>query len=294
VEVAAGSDVGVWQRQQSDAHLIEELAPNVTLLAVADGFGLVGKGTPTAVTALGVLREYLRKRQRGGAFGRRAATPSHVRTLLLAALDHANARVYAQSGANEDFVASGTSMTVVLIVGYQAFIAHVGDARAYLVRLGHAESLTADDAMFDDPAIASGKMSAPAKPRMSGLLWRTLGTQSKLEASIADIELLSGDELVLCTDGVHHRVEADEVASALEGSATASDAVQRILLRARARDNVENGTVVVARGLVSLTPGFELGPSRLDLLRSTIVLVLLATCAISFALYVYRFGLLPH
>jgi protein phosphatase len=213
---------------------------------------------------------------------------------LLAALDHANGRVYAQSGGNEDFVGSGTSITVVLVVGYQAFVAHVGDARAYLVRLGQVESLTADDAMFDDPAIASGKMSAPPKPRMRGLLWRTLGTQSKLEASIADIELLSGDELVLCTDGVHRRVGADEVANALERSATATEAVERILALARVHDNVENGTVVVARGLVAVTPGFDLRPARFDVVRSTIVLVLLATCAISFAIYVYRFGLVPH
>ena len=66
---------------------------------------------------------------------------------MLAALDHANARLYSQSGSHEDFVGSGTSLTVVLVVGHHAFVGHVGDARAYLLRLGRLELLTADDAM---------------------------------------------------------------------------------------------------------------------------------------------------
>ena len=174
MEVAVGSDFGIWQRQQSDAHVAEAFAPNVTFLAVADGFGVLGKGVPTATLALTTIRDYLRRRQRHGAFGPRHATPSHLRALLLAAFDHANARLFGLSGSGEDFVGSGTSVTAVLVVGCQAFVAHVGDARAYLLRLGHVEPLTADDAMFTDDTLSGAKTSVPAKPLTRGLLWRSL------------------------------------------------------------------------------------------------------------------------
>ena len=148
MEVAVGSEVGLWQKHQSDAHLTEAIAPGVTFFGIADGFGEVARSVPTASLALSTVRDYLRRRQRLGAFGARAGSPGSVRALLLAALDHANARLFAQSGSHEDFVGSGASLTAVLIVGHHAFIAHVGDARAYLLRLGHLETLTADDAMF--------------------------------------------------------------------------------------------------------------------------------------------------
>ena len=63
MEVAVGSDQGIWQKQQSDAYLSEALAPNVTLLGVADGFGVIGRGTPTAHLALATVRDYLRRRR---------------------------------------------------------------------------------------------------------------------------------------------------------------------------------------------------------------------------------------
>ena len=88
--------------------------------------------------ALGWVRDYLRRRQRLGAFSRHVS-PSDLRSLLLGALDYANGRLYEQSGSHDDFVAGGTSLTAVLIAGHHALVAHVGDARAYLVRLGRLE-----------------------------------------------------------------------------------------------------------------------------------------------------------
>ena len=64
--------------------------------------------------ALGWVRDYLRRRQRLGAFARHVS-PSDLRSLLLGALDYANGRLYEQSGSHDDFVAGGTSLTAVLI-----------------------------------------------------------------------------------------------------------------------------------------------------------------------------------
>jgi protein phosphatase len=295
VDVASVCDAGLRAGRQTDAHVTEALAPNVMLLGVAAGFGAVGKGIPTAAMALATVRDYLRRRHRGGAFGPRAATPSRLRALLLAALDYTNARLFAQSGSNEDFVGSGTSLTAVLVVGYQAFVAHVGDARAYLLRLGAIESLTADDEIFSEAAPSGGRTMVPAKPRMRGLLWRSLGTQRKLEASIADVELLAGDQLALCTDGLHRRLTTEEIEDALEGSSTASEAAARMLAYARLRDDAEErGTAIVARHLLVAAPDREARPPRFDRLRSSVAVVLVAICAISFVVFMYRFVLVPH
>jgi len=294
VEVAVGSDLGIWQKQQSDAYLSESLAPNVTLLGVADGFGVIGRGTPTAHLALATVRDFLRRRQRRGAFCARASTPSHLRSLLLAALDYANARLFAQSGSHEDFVGSGASLTTVMVVGHHAFVAHVGDSRAYLLRLGRLETLTTDDEIFSEAGVGNTKTTIPAKPLMRGLLWRSLGTQPKLEVSIFHYELLAGDQLVLCTDGIHRCIEADEIGDALDSADSAADAVGHLLGVAKQRGTIDNATLIVGRELLIPAHPAVSAAGRLDRLRTAIALLLLAVVAVSFAVYVYRFGFITH
>jgi serine/threonine protein phosphatase PrpC len=288
MEVAVGTEFGIWQRRQSDAHLAENIAPNVTLFAIADGFGEVGRGVPVASLALGTLRDYLRRRHRVGSFARNLS-PGGLRSILLAALDHANARLYEQSGSHDDFVGGGTSLTAVMIVGHHAFVGHIGDARAYLLRLGRVDILTADDAMFADAAVTSAKSSLPPKPRTRGLLWRSLGTQSKLEASLAHVELLAGDQLLLCTDGVHCCIDDDELSEALCDGESAADAVARVLAIARARGNVDSGTLIVARDLLIAAPPASTGRVRAPQLRRMLAGVLLAISLLSLGAYVFRF-----
>ncbi len=294
MEVAVGTELGIWQRRQSDAHLAECIAPNVTLFALADGFGEIGRGAPVAPLALATLRDYLRRRYRAGSFGR-SASPSGLRAILLAALDHANARIYAQSGSHEDFVGSGTSLTAVMLVGHQALVGHVGDARAYLLRLGRLDMLTSDDAMFADAAVTSAKSLLPAKPRTRGLLWRSLGTQAKLEASIAHVELLAGDQLVLCTDGVHRCVDDDELAGALVESESSADAVARVLGTAKARGNVDNGTLIVGRELlVATAPALGIPAQSRGTVRALLCLALIITTLTLFGVYWVRGGFADH
>jgi serine/threonine protein phosphatase PrpC len=295
VDVAVGTELGLLRCTSSDAHVAEAIAPSVAFVGIADGFGEVGRGGgPTAPLALATIRDHLRRRSRMGVFARNAS-PSGVRAAFLAALDHANARLYSQSGSNDDFVSSGTSLTAVLIVAGHAFVGHVGDARAYLLRLGRLELLTADDAMFADAAVTSSKSALPLKPRTSGLLWRSLGTQAKLEASIAHVELLPGDQLVLCTDGVHRCIGEDELADALASCESASDVVAQILGTAKARGNVDTGTLLVGRDLLTTSvPARDAAARRLRPLRVTLALAAIAAMLCSFGAYALRLGSVDH
>ncbi|HEY0798395.1 MAG TPA: protein phosphatase 2C domain-containing protein [Candidatus Baltobacteraceae bacterium] len=285
MEIAVGSDLGIWQRHNNDAYLSELIAPGINFFGIADGFGTLGHGVPTAAVALETVRDYLRRRQRMGAGRGRATSPASVRALLLAALDHANARLFALGGSHEDYVGSGTSLTAVLVVGHHAFVGHVGDARAYLLRREHLESLTADDALFAD-VVASAKTSLPAKPRMQSVLWRSLGTQAKLEASIAHIELLAGDQLILCTDGVHRCLAPEEIGRALLESDSASEAVGRLLATTKTRGSLDNGTLIVGRDLLAAQSPPSNRATRLLSLRLMLGFFTLLMLALVMAMFV--------
>ncbi|MGH7729231.1 MAG: PP2C family protein-serine/threonine phosphatase [Vulcanimicrobiaceae bacterium] len=296
MEIAVGVERSQWRGERSDAHLIEALGPGAMLFAVADGFGGSAKGVPSADSALGTLRDYLRRRRRLGAFAR-SASSAGLRSILLSALEHTNARLFSLGGSHDDFVGSGASLTALLVVGGHAFVAHVGDARAYLVRLGSAEMLTADDAIpVAEPA---GGTAAPsslvAMPRMRSLLWRSLGTQRKLEASIGHVELRSGDCLALCTDGVHRCFEDGELAALLPSDAavSAADRVARILGIVRARGGLDDGTLLVARDIDG-APAENGSVATSRRARSRIAFLLLLLMLASFGAYALRIDDFNH
>ncbi len=254
MEVATGIEPGARHGRSCDAHLAEYIAPNITLLAIADGFGVHPRNVPVAQTALGIVRDYLRRRHRVGSYGRHAS-PGNLRATLLSALDHANARLFADGGTHDDYVGSGTSLTAVLVAGDHAFVGHVGDARAYLMRFGSLEMLTVDDAVFAGaPVVPSALPEFAPTARPLGLLWRSLGTQAKLEASVAHIELRSDDQLVLCTSGVHRHVSDGEIGSALVDAQTSSSAVARLLSLTRLRGASDRGTLIVCRNVLQAAP----------------------------------------
>jgi protein phosphatase len=142
---------------------------------------------------------------------------------------------------------------MMLIAGRRAFVGHVGDARAYLLRFARLEALTADDAIFADAhgVAGSAKSSLPARPRSRGLLWRSLGTQAKLEAVVAHVDLLVGDQIILCTDGIHGCISSDEMCGVMLEARTSCDAATRLLAMMKMRGGLNNGTVIVGRDLTT-------------------------------------------
>jgi len=63
MEIAVGSQPGLWQRSGAEAHVAEVIAPGVVLLAVADGFGNV-RGTPVATVTVTTVRDALKRKVR--------------------------------------------------------------------------------------------------------------------------------------------------------------------------------------------------------------------------------------
>jgi len=250
MEIAVGSELGISQHQRShDACCSEALAPDIALLAVADGFGSYGRGS-VAESAVMTLRDFFRRKLRSGALtpASRNNGPLVLRRLMLAGFAHANSRIYSQSGSHEDFVAAGASLTAALVVGAQVYIGHVGEARAYLVRDEKLSPLTEDDAIVPESG-GGGKMSIGAGARLRSLLTRTLGTQATLEATVTHFELDDDDRLVLCTDGVHKTLSGDELEFAAAAPGTAAEIVDRILALLKMRGNQDGGTVIVGGDL---------------------------------------------
>jgi len=139
----------------------------------------------------------------------------------------------------------GTTMTLLSIVDGTATIGHVGDSRAYLLRGGELKQLTEDHTVAAE-LVAMGQLSpegAASHPQRH-MLTRTLGLTRFVNVDEIEIEILDGDRILLCSDGLTEMVDDGTIAATLADGAPDEVAWELVELANRA-GGVDNITVVV-------------------------------------------------
>ena len=249
MEVAVTTDVGIGQRLNDDGWCAEQLHRNVTLLAVADGFGRP-RGSPASQVVLDAIKEMVRRELRRATFPPRSLTGSDIRELLVSAFAHANERLLHLGGGSDDYVASGSTCTLVLVVSNQAFIAHVGDSRAYLMRRGEVVQLTTDESILTGvPQSVRGKGAPARHVTVRPLLTRALGIEpaSAVPPKVTHYTLQPHDALMLCTDGTYRGLALGDIQTTLLAKEAPEWCTDRLVALARASGGTDNATIVLAR-----------------------------------------------
>jgi protein phosphatase len=207
------------------------------LYAVADGMGGHVGGEVAARVAVEALEQ---------AFER-------VPTLdgLREAFSEANAAVWQESQANADLRGMGTTLTAVALVGGSGgkdllALANVGDSRAYLFSGGDMTQVTADHSLAEE-RMRQGEMTeeeAAVHPQRH-ILTRALGVSAEVDADMWELELRTGDRLILCSDGLTNEVGVDEMAGILGEVGDPGEAAQHLVDAANEHGGADNITVVV-------------------------------------------------
>ncbi len=162
----------------------------------------------------------------------------------------------------------GMTTTLVLLVvgGGTAFLAHVGDSRAYLIREGLIQQLTEDHSMVNE-LVRSGQMSLEEAKRSQyrNVITRAIGLYPTVQADVMAIDILPGDRIVLCSDGLSDPVAPSEIESMArqDDVETATDRLLDAALEAGAPDNV---TVAVIEP--DATPQAEAARARAQVMEN--------------------------
>ena len=237
LQFAAISDVGRVRKDNQDSGYA-----GPWLLTVCDGVGGAARGDIASSTAVQQLR-------------RLDAPPSDD---LLGQVAGALHRAHDRIGelVDEDPALNGTSTTatVALFDGTRLGIGHVGDSRAYLYRDGELSQLTHDHT-FVQSLIDEGRITADearVHPHRN-LILKALDGIHEAEPDLFEIELVAGDRLLLCSDGVSGVLDDGRLADILSTGSPDYAAVElvRASLEAGSSDNV---TCVVADVLDASTP----------------------------------------
>ncbi|MCS6898420.1 MAG: protein phosphatase 2C domain-containing protein [Myxococcales bacterium] len=213
-----------------------DASQGVVLLAVSDGMGGAAAGEVASALTIETLRRAMAEAQ-GDSWDE----------ATLQAVKSANREVW--NAAHEPGRRGmGATLTVVCIHKQQAYIAAVGDSRAYLLRGGRIRQMTRDQSfiqfMIDSGAI---KPEAAAKLPMKNIVLQAMGQRPDVEVALGRLELRNGDILLLCSDGLSNKLEAEEMRRILETAPTLAAACNEMIALANSRGGEDNVTVVIAR-----------------------------------------------
>lgn len=240
-----GSDAGKKRTNNEDVYLLND---ELSLYAVADGVGGNEGGEVASRMAVETLAssitDLLGEKDRTPPAGLvRAADPAL--SALQLAISFSN-RVIREARAQTPALAGmGTTLTTLLLKDKQAFLAHIGDSRAYLHRSGELRQLTIDHSLVGE-LVHQGVITreqARTSPYRH-VITRALGIDEEVRIDLAKHPLQRGDRFLLCTDGLTEMVEDAEIAGMLS-ALPPRETVQKLLAAANDRGGVDNITVVV-------------------------------------------------
>ncbi|NLM46991.1 MAG: Stp1/IreP family PP2C-type Ser/Thr phosphatase [Firmicutes bacterium] len=246
--LAAGiSDQGRVRPNNEDRFLILDESP-LMLIAVADGMGGHAAGEVASSMALEVIKSYLDSHRR--EILQTARQGKTLLPYLQEMLALANDQILQSSGENSEYNGMGTTLTMVLHIFDMSWLAHIGDSRAYLYREQSMQQLTEDHTLVSQ-LIKNGQLRAEeaSDHPQRNILTRALGTDKDAWFDIFPLALQKGDCLLLCTDGLHSLVGAEEMAGIIAESSSREEAVAKMVNLANARGGTDNITVILAEKL---------------------------------------------
>jgi serine/threonine protein phosphatase PrpC len=210
--------------------------------ALADGMGGHQSGEVASAIAVRVvtyellseiLRSYLLSESRD------ASQPPLSEAL-------SDAVLAANRAVHEQVPNGGTTLTCALILGERAYLAHVGDSRAYLFADNHLRQITQDHSLVDR-LVALGQITpsdALHHPQRN-ILYRALGQAETVEVD-THVELLPKQyRLLLCCDGLWGSVSEEQLTETLHTAITPQEVCDRLVEAANAAGGKDNITAVV-------------------------------------------------
>jgi serine/threonine protein phosphatase PrpC len=169
-----------------------------------------------------------------------------MQRLIDQAVQRANADVFA-AAKNKATKGMGATLTAVLVHGHEAYIAEVGDSRAYVLRQGRLRQMTRDQSfvqlLLDSGAITPEQAK---KMPMRNAIVQAMGLEPNVHVAIGRLRLRRGDRLLLCCDGLYNLVSDDDLSRIL-GEEDLTSACDRMIDLANERGGDDNVTAVVAR-----------------------------------------------
>jgi protein phosphatase len=239
------SDVGLVRPHNEDVLLViesvfegDKTLETVGLFIVADGMG----GHQAGEIASALAARTVASRLMQDVYISYLQNVAHqtdqlpLTDALLQAVEAANHAVHSEVPG------SGTTLTCALVINTKAYLAHVGDSRAYLYYNQELKQLTRDHS-YVDKLVELGQITleAAAVHPQRNVLYRAVGQGDQLEIDLHLVDLPAGSRLLLCSDGLWGMLSDPFIQEVLASASSPQEACLALIAAANeagGRDNI--------------------------------------------------------
>ena len=222
------TDVGCTRDHNEDSLYVKP-----PLFVVCDGMGGHAAGEVASEIAVNVIGKHAPEHPDADALGK--------------AVEEANRAIIDAALANPVHEGMGTTCTAAMLEGEQLVIAQVGDSRAYLLHEGRLQQLTRDHSLMAN-MIEAGQITpeeARVHPQRS-VITRALGNDPATRPDLYEINVVAGDRLLLCSDGLSSMVLDQDIEAVMKRVPDPQRCASQLVNEAIAAGGYDNVTVIVA------------------------------------------------
>ncbi|MFV0405312.1 MAG: PP2C family protein-serine/threonine phosphatase [Propioniciclava sp.] len=258
---AAHSEVGLIRTSNQDSAYVSP-----TMLLVADGMGGAAAGDLASAVATWELertdrhlderiaaahaeREQPESDEESGSTQPPAASDrlADLHTVLQSALATANNRLVELVEDDPQLAGMGTTVCGFALVDDRVAVVNIGDSRAYLIRGGELRRVTKDHSwvqtLVDEGRITD--VEALSHPHRN-LVMRVLNGSEEYTPDLSELEVVAGDRLLVCSDGLCGLVTDEAIAAVATAGHSREETVTQLVGLAHAAGGHDNITLIVA------------------------------------------------
>jgi serine/threonine protein phosphatase PrpC len=235
LEAYAITDPGRVRTSNQDSF---RLLPELGLFLLADGMGGAKGGERASQLAVECVADILTR------------SPHRDAAALLGAVEDANLKVLGEAMRDPRLEGMGTTLVAALETNENdVAIASVGDSRAYVLQGGVLRAITEDQTWVQEVGRPLGLDEETLRTHpMRHVLTMAVGVGPAIRIRYYAMELLPGDVMMLCSDGLHGVVENTLIEEILkDNDSSITDKCDQLIAAAHAAGSPDNVTVVLIR-----------------------------------------------
>ena len=222
------------------------------LLLVADGMGGHAAGEQASRLVVECVTSYVMNEMswpHQPASEDEAGLPDE----LLKVAHHCQEQLLKDASLRPERTGMGTTLTLAYVLWPHLHLMHVGDSRCYLWRGRELQQLTTDHTVAQSLIDSGSTQRADVRQSVLGnMLWNVIGGQKgSLDPETSQTQLLLGDTVLLCTDGLTKHVSDELLAEILSLDLSAQDSCELLVTTANNAGGTDNITLVIVRFLDS-------------------------------------------
>lgn len=147
----------------------------------------------------------------------RGSGDNNIIRLLRKSVQTINREIYKTSLEESEFSGMGTTLVAATIYEGKLIAANVGDSRLYVAGDG-IEQITKDHSYVEEQ-VALGRMTRGSDEynKNKHFLTRAVGAEAKINVDIFERELIPGELVLMCSDGLFNMVDDDTIFAVLAG-----------------------------------------------------------------------------